>query len=378
MRKIVFISANEYTPWGGSEHLWSAAAERLVRMGVQVHVSVRKWDRPVKEIEYLRSIGCRVNFRPRPSLSRRFVRNLFPEREYHRHLGKLATDSDLTVVSLGGTLDGLHWMEAARANNYKYAVIVQAAAEQWWPNDDAAEKIAACYEEASAAYFVCKANLGLVRRQFVIGLPRARVVRNPFKVRYDARPSWPSHAPEGLSLACVGRLDTVAKGQDLLIEILSRPHWRDRNIQISLVGKGIHERGLRRLADHLKLTSIDFAGFVDDIEGLWSKHHALILPSRFEGLPLATVEAMICGRACIVTDVAGHRELIRDGINGFLAKAPTAELLEEAMDRAWASRHELKKMGEIAAEDVRKWVSADPVEDFVRDLTALADGPMGM
>jgi glycosyltransferase involved in cell wall biosynthesis len=83
---------------------------------------------------------------------------------------------------------------------------------------------------------------------------------------------------------------------------------------------------------------------------------------------------MLCGRPCIATDVGGNRELIRDGINGFLAKAPTVELLDEAMNRAWDNRGRLKQMGETAASDVRQWVSKDPAEDFVRELTALVDG----
>ena len=83
---------------------------------------------------------------------------------------------------------------------------------------------------------------------------------------------------------------------------------------------------------------------------------------------------MLCGRPGIVTDVAGHRELIRDGVNGFLAKAPTVELLDEAMNRAWDARRRLQDIGSAAARDVRQWVSADPAEDFVRELTILVDG----
>ena len=41
------------------------------------------------------------------------------------------------------------------------------------------------------------------------------------------------------------------------------------------------------------------------------------------GVAAFVVEAMLCGRPCIATDVGGNRELIRDGINGFLANAPT-------------------------------------------------------
>jgi glycosyltransferase involved in cell wall biosynthesis len=144
---------------------------------------------------------------------------------------------------------------------------------------------------------------------------------------------------------------------------------------VSLVGNGPNERGLRRIAGQLGLTSIDFRGHSDNIEEVWAEHHALVLPSRFEGMPLTVVEAMLCARACIVTDVGGNRELVRDGANGFLAKAPTVELLDEAMSRAWENRHRLQEIGLTAASDVRQWVSCDPGEDLARALAALVDGP---
>jgi glycosyltransferase involved in cell wall biosynthesis len=131
------------------------------------------------------------------------------------------------------------------------------------------------------------------------------------------------------------------------------------------------------MIESLQLKNVELTGFLDDIEGLWSRHHALVLPSRHEGMPLAIVEAMLCGRPCIVTDVAGHRELVQDGVNGFLAKAPTVELLDEAMNRAWECRGRLREMGQRAAADVRAWVSADPAEDFARELMSLVDGETG-
>jgi glycosyltransferase involved in cell wall biosynthesis len=126
------------------------------------------------------------------------------------------------------------------------------------------------------------------------------------------------------------------------------------------------------MVEQLGLTSVDFRRPTDDIEGVWSKHHALVLPSRFEGMPLVVVEAMLCGRPCIATDVGGNRELIRDGVNGFLAKAPTVELFDEALSRAWENRHRLKEIGQQAACDVRKWVSSNPGGDLARELAMVA------
>jgi len=377
MKKYLFIMAQEGYRWGGSEPLWSSAAERLARQGNEVRVSVKDWGSPVPQIEHLRSVGCQIFYRDHrlPSFIFRQIRKIMPRPPYREtHVRSVARGAHLVVISQGANFEGLEWMEACRSNGYPYAVIAQGASEQWWPSDDIAERLADCYESARAAYFVSDANLVLSRRQFVTPLTGGRVIRNPFNVRYDAQPPWPSSDSAELALASVGRLEIGQKGQDLLMEVLSFPRWRERMVRLSLVGIGANERGLRRLVDVLKLTNVSFAGFVDDIEHLWSKHHALVLPSRYEGMPLVLVEAMLCGRPAIVTDVAGHRELVRDGINGFLAKAPSLELLDEAMNRAWENRHRLREMGEQAAIDVRKFVSSDPTEDFVRELCALVDG----
>ena len=279
---------------------------------------------------------------------------------------------DLVVVSQGSNTDGIEWMEAAKAADYKYAAIAHSAVVYSWPSDEHAEKLVEGYDKASVAYFVSQANLELSRRQFGSPLRNAKIVRNPFNVAYDANPPWPADSGDELRLAFVGRLDVISKGLDLLPQVLGLPHWRKRKVRLSLFGDGPHERCLRSMAEQLELTEVDFRGQSNDIEAVWAEHHALVLPSRFEGMPLVVVEAMLCGRPCIVTDVGGNRELVRDGINGFVAKASTVELLDEAMNRAWECRARLREMGRIAAKDVRQFVSRDPGEDFAQELAALA------
>jgi glycosyltransferase involved in cell wall biosynthesis len=351
---------------------WAAAAERLAQRGAAVCVSVPDCGWPVKRIERLQSAGCQLFHRPKTTLLRRVRRLVTGRDDAWSTVSTLGARADLIVVSQGSTEDGILFLEAARSQGLPYAIIVQSAGERWWPTDQLAERLAPCYEGASAVYFVSEANVALVRNQFCIPLPRARVIRNPFNVRYDAGPPWPQLCTsEGLYLACVARSEIVQKAQDLLIDVLKLPHWRGRNVKLTFVGHGVNDRLLRRLVEISELKNIEIAGFVDDIEGLWSKHHALVLASRYEGMSLALVEAMLCGRPCIATSVGGSGELVRDGVNGFLAKAATVELLDEAMNRAWENRHRLREMGERAAADVRQWVGPDPTEDFVRQLSEL-------
>src|SRR5690348_12269743 len=220
MIKIVFIAANEFHPWGGSEVLWAATAERLIQRGVQITISAKDWGAPVKQIEHLRSLGCQIFLRPAPGLARRALRKLPPLRDYHRrHIAEIGKGADLIVISQSMNSDGLPWMEAARSCGFRYAPIAHTAAESWWPDDFLAERLALAHEAALASYFVSEATLELSRRQWVTPLRNARVVRNPFNVRYDAHPDWPSAPSAELSLACVGRLDIVQKAQDILLQV---------------------------------------------------------------------------------------------------------------------------------------------------------------
>lgn len=95
------------------------------------------------------------------------------------------------------------------------------------------------------------------------------------------------------------------------------------------------------------------------------------MPSRFEGLPLAMVEAMLCARTVVATDVAGHSEVIEDGLTGFLAASPTVPALLEALERLWVKRAEVEEMGQVAARRIRQLVPPDPIATFSGKLRQL-------
>ena len=140
-----------------------------------------------------------------------------------------------------------------------------------------------------------------------------------------------------------------------------------------MYGGGPDESTLRELQRMYDLQNVTFAGFQKDVEQIWRECHALVLPSRYEGLPLAIVEAMLCGRPCIVTDVAGNSELMEDDISGFVAAAPRVKYLDEAMERAWRRRSEWKSIGELAAERVRQFIPPNPISVFSQSIIETAE-----
>jgi glycosyltransferase involved in cell wall biosynthesis len=122
--------------------------------------------------------------------------------------------------------------------------------------------------------------------------------------------------------------------------------------------------GLERLAQRLGLSGrVVFAG-QSAIAEIWASNHVLVMPSRREGLPLAMVEAMLCGRPVVATDVAGHSEILEDGVTGFLADAPTVNSMANALERFWIRRADAVEIGAAAAKKIRELRPPDPVRIF--------------
>jgi glycosyltransferase involved in cell wall biosynthesis len=296
--KFAFISTMCGAPWGGSEELWSHAAERLLAAGHEVHIGVLEWPaRQPSMITGLGQTGAVLHMWPPPrNLRSRLKRKFFAHSDF-AWLDKI--HPDLLVISQGSNFDGVPCMLHALSQRIAYVPIAHMAASGCWPPSDESEAGARAYVGARLCCFVSEGNRRLTERQIAARLDRVEIVRNPFNVSYDANPAWPA-SNEPLQLACVGRLCADAKGQDLLLDVLSRPRWRDRTLRVRFFGDGPSRGHLQRLSNMLELESVDFAGHVGDIEHVWSQHHALVLASRFEGLPIALVEAMLCRRAALV------------------------------------------------------------------------------
>ena len=87
------------------------------------------------------------------------------------------------------------------------------------------------------------------------------------------------------------------------------------------------------------------------------------------GMPLATVEAMFCGRVPIVTRCAGS--LVDDGKTGFVAAAAALELVDDALERAWQNRDRWPEIGKDAAREIRQQYPQQPVKNFSDTLVEL-------
>ncbi len=373
MSRIAFISALTGVPWGGSEELWSRAATLLRRKGHEVFANTHWWPQTPQKIQQMERDGILVTQRRLRDRSKLLDDTLLRGKLRARIFNWLDTTApDLVIISLDSQCAGRDWMEACIARKLPYVLIVQAVIEQYWPGDAANLPLAHGYREARKIYCVSHKNREWLQTQFAHDLPQAEVVWNPFNVPFEEAPPWPIDN-SSLRLACIGRLDTVAKGQDILFRVLQQPKWKARALTVSVIGEGGYEQSLRALANYCELKNVTFVPYTNDIRAVWQTHHGLVLSSRFEGFPLVVLEAMFYARSCVVTDVAGNAELIEDGVSGFVAKAPTVEFVDEALERLWAAweKGELQAAGQRAAQTTRAAITIPPEESFADKLESL-------
>ena len=156
---------------------------------------------------------------------------------------------------------------------------------------------------------------------------------------YPGRWAWPETIVRSAErhIVCVARLE-YAKGVDVLLhawaQMLAMPaEWR-RTLQLRLylAGDGARKAELESLADALRVReSVEFLGTHYDIPGLLQRAWGFVLPSRWEGMPNALLEAMACALPCIATRVSGSEDLIEQGTNGLLVEPGQSQQLAYAL-----------------------------------------------
>jgi glycosyltransferase involved in cell wall biosynthesis len=369
--KFAFISTMDGSPWGGSEELWSQSATRLKNAGHDIRASVKYWPRLSDKVTALAAIGIKLEThsspRPRrlPRIWDRLARN-----NHNDYAWLKAFNPNLVILSQGYNAGGFEWAKACRTAAIPYVMIVQCNSELWWFQDRLEEAVAS-YSAARSVFCVSRKNLDLLRLQVGDRLPNAQIAWNPYNVSPERPMAWPDEGAR-LRLACVGRINTAHKGQDLLLQTLARPEWQARPIELNFFGTGSDEPALRRMAEMLQVNHICFRGHVTEVRAIWEQNHLLVLPSRCEGLPLALVEAMWCGRPSVVTDIGGNAELCLDNETGFVAAAPEVTFVAEALQRAWDRREDWRRMGQAARARVENLVPKDPIGVFCEQLKACA------
>jgi glycosyltransferase involved in cell wall biosynthesis len=383
-KQIVIISSCK-EDWGGSEELWARAIPHLQSAGYNITVLKPNLNKQHKEFVLLARQGVVLkellpaypmldNAKRSKVISMftRLVHKFFKQHQVPYHQDSYQVKKRLqkikpqfAIVSQGINFDGLVLAHGCLQLGIPYILVSQKAVDFYWPSHVDRIKLLEVYRYATWSYFVSNHNRRLTEEQFGIRFPKSEVIYNTVKVARQIIPM--PDTGQGFRLACIGRYFLLDKGQDILIRIMSQPKWRNRPVIISFIGAGRDKEGLMDMATLLELENVRFLDYVEDIAAVWQNHHALILPSRSEGLPLVLLEAMACGRTAIVSTAGGNPEVITDGVNGFTGHANEDDF-DKAMERAWDARYKWDIMGKRAFTFIEENVPLQPEKEFANSL----------
>jgi len=136
-----------------------------------------------------------------------------------------------------------------------------------------------------------------------------------------------------LEVLCVGRL-VPSKGQLILLRACDLLLSQGYSLRVRLVGAGPDREHLEMFAQQKAITVVfEGAKSHDETRRLLGQADIFVLASFAEGVPIALMEAMAMEVPCVSTRVAGIPELIRDGLDGLLVPASSAEALASTLQR---------------------------------------------
>lgn len=128
--------------------------------------------------------------------------------------------------------------------------------------------------------------------------------------------TWPDNY-----ICSVGR-PSFQKNVELMIDILKDLKTKDSSIHLVLMGVGYHSPNLTNVKTKIKdyklennITLLEWTKR-EDVFSIIKNAKLYISTARYEGLPYSVIEALALGKACVVTDADGNRDLISNNING--------------------------------------------------------------
>jgi glycosyltransferase involved in cell wall biosynthesis len=186
-----------------------------------------------------------------------------------------------------------------------------------------------------------------------------------------AEPSTGSSSNAPFLIVTAGRLHPQ-KGQRFLLEAMHElVHQQGRSIKLIVFGKGESEAELRAfIRDHELENHVTLAGFVSDPRPTYRQANLFVLPSLYEGMPNALIEAVAMGIPVLSTDCpSGPREILDGGHCGRLVPTGDSHALAAAIADAQDHPEEWQDRAVVAEKRVKELF--DPVIGIRRLETLL-------
>jgi len=187
-----------------------------------------------------------------------------------------------------------------------------------------------------------------------------RVISNPV----NFRPEKPA-ALDSNTVIAVGRY-THQKGLERLLEAWARIPEKE-GWTLRLVGDGEDRQVLERQADSLGIRHAVRMGREQDMAAVYAHASIVALTSRYEGLPMVLLEAQTFGIPAVAFDCpCGPREIISDGVDGFLVREGDIDGLAKDLQKLMKDDSLRRQMGAAAFKNARRWAPDSIMQQWIQ------------
>jgi glycosyltransferase involved in cell wall biosynthesis len=351
--RIIYFSKN-YTPHD-YRFLSSLSKTEHEIYYLKLEVTQRQIeDRPVPEnVQQILWAGGKHEFRWRDVLRltfdlRRLTKKLKPDLI---HAGPIQNCAFLAALSGFRPILAMSW---------GYDLVMDADKSAWMQS-------VTRYTLKRSAFFISDANVSR-NKAVEFGMNAEKTVILPWgtDIKYfvpkneERGKRAASSNPKSITLFCSRTWESIY-AVDVLAKAFVKVAAIDPNVNLILLGSGSQGAKIRQvLMNGGVMERVHFGGHVPqaDLPRWYHMADIYISPSHVDGSSVTLMEALASGLPCLVSDIAGNKEWIEEGVNGWLFRDGNVDDLAEKILNAIKNRKSFKKIGEAArrtAEQKADW-----------------------
>jgi len=202
-----------------------------------------------------------------------------------------------------------------------------------------------------------------------IRIPETQIIPNGVDItRFQPLNDDSAFKERTKTVICISKM-RYEKGIDVLLQAWRLVQEHAPEARLIIVGSGRIQSQFECMANELGVTgSVEFAGLQSDIPAQLHRGSIGVLPSRWEGMPNALLEATASGLACVATAVSGSEDIIQHEINGLLVEPEDYESLAQALLTLLHDPELVQKYGSAARATTEKNYSLEQVTNMYIEL----------
>jgi glycosyltransferase involved in cell wall biosynthesis len=373
--KVTVIPTIREFPWGAPGKCMGQLVAELLEGGHEVQWLVAPIDIGEKQVADLSARGAKIQQLPPPEsgyvtlrrLRRRLDRLVGRSKSLVDAVGKFRPDH--VFVNQGGTWCALDEPFDELLPKYvgRYSLLCHSTSDEGAFSGERLRKASDLARNAKRVFFNSRWLKGRAESQIRREIPNASYFQIAPGARFQLQ-DWPEISAVA-RLAMVTRLDCRVKGLDLAVQAMAIVNRGGLRAGLDIYGDGFDKEQLQQLVREAgDSAGVRLMGAVQDVSQIWRHHEMLLMPSRTEGLGLAMVEAMSCGRPVLRTPLGGCEEWIEDGVNGFVCPQADVKSLVDTLEKAVAMRNRWRGIGLAANAKIKAQLDPRPGRVFLEAL----------